>query len=190
MPPSDELSARAEASLLDGVRTGDSGAWRELVARYEGLVAATVIGMIGRGPDADDAGQEVFIQFFKHVHSFRGDAKVSTYLTRSAINLSLNAIKRRSRMRQWFVGPPEETLSSRSAGPDKEAELSDFSRRVSDAIRRLKPEQRSVVVLRLVQDMSTAETAGILGIPKGTVMSRLSRGQKELRILLSDFAGT
>jgi RNA polymerase sigma-70 factor, ECF subfamily len=188
MSPSDHSSSNAGDSLLDGVRNGDPRSWREFVSQHEGRVAATVIGMVGRGPDAEDIGQEVFIQFFRHVHSFRGDSQMSTYLTRSAINLSLNAIKKRSRLLGRFSGPPEETLASAGIRPDRRAELSDFSERVAAAIRTLRAEYRAVVVLRLVQGLSTSETAQVLEIPPGTVMSRLSRGQKRLRNLLREFA--
>ena len=174
-------SSPTEEVLLQRVKNGDHDAWRLFVERYEGVVAGTVIGMIGRGPDAEDIGQEVFIRFFKHANSFRGDASVATYLTRSAINLSLNAIKRRGRMRRWFTGPPEESISSATERPDAGLERRDLSEAVSRAIRKLKPDFRSVVVLRLVRGLSTAETAAVLNVPEGTVMSRLSRAQKELR---------
>jgi RNA polymerase sigma-70 factor (ECF subfamily) len=179
----DEEPGMSEASRedLDGVRRGDPDAWRAFVARYEDVVAATVIGMIGRGPEAEDIGQEVFIRFFKNVHSFRGDASVSTYLTRSAINLSLNAIKRRQRMRRWFAGPPVDVHESTDLDPARQAEQHDLSETVARSIRRLKPDFRAVVVLRLVQGLSTSATAEALGVPEGTVMSRLSRAQGQLR---------
>jgi len=65
-------------------------------------VAATVIGMLGHCPEAEDIGQETFIRFYKSLDKFRGDASVGTYLTRIAINLSLNEIKRRRRQRKFF----------------------------------------------------------------------------------------
>ena len=185
-------TTKVDEALLDGVRQGDRRAWREFVARYEGPVAATVTGMIGRGPDAEDVGQEVFVRFFRNVHSFRGDANVATYLTRSAINLSLNVIKRRQRMGGWFGGSPDVDRPSSEAGPDHHAESRDTARHVSRAILGLKPDHRAVVVLRLVRDLSTRETAQTLGIPEGTVMSRLTRAQRVLRDRLrqvSDYDG-
>ena len=89
-PPSDlELTRRA--------RDGDDHAFRELVDRYESRVAATVVGMLGPGPDAEDVGQETFIRFHAALGRFRGEAALGTYLTRIAINLSLNASKRRQK---------------------------------------------------------------------------------------------
>ena len=185
MSPEAGSSTKTEESLLDRVRSGDPDAWRTFVERHEGSVAATVIGMVGRGPDAEDIGQEVFIRFFRNAATFRGDADVKTYLTRSAINLSLNAIKRRQRMRRWFADPTDAAVGALegSAGdaPDRALERSQLAEQVSAAIRSLKPDFRSVAVLRLVRGLSTSETAAVLSIPEGTVMSRLSRAQKALR---------
>ena len=88
-PPDEELLARAG--------NGDHGAFRMLVERYEGRVAATVIGMLGPGQEADDVGQETFIRLYESLDTFRGDAKLSTYITRIAINQSLKALRRRKR---------------------------------------------------------------------------------------------
>lgn len=178
---STEGSSKEEELLLQRVRRGEADAWRSFVERYEGVVAATVIGMIGRGPEAEDIGQEVFIRFFRQSDRFRGDASVATYLTRSAINLSLNAIKRRRRMRRWFFGPPEEDWVADTERADTGMERRELSEQVARAIRSLKADYRAVVVLRLVRGMSTRETAQVLGLPEGTVMSRLSRAQKQLR---------
>ncbi|RMH54101.1 MAG: sigma-70 family RNA polymerase sigma factor, partial [Bacteroidetes bacterium] len=92
--PSDE-------TLVARARQGDEQAFRNLVERYESTVAATVIGMLGAGPEAEDVGQETFIRFYRALHQFRGEAAVGTYLTRIAINLSLNALKRRRRRRLY-----------------------------------------------------------------------------------------
>ncbi len=86
-PASDE----DDRSLVDRAQSGDEQAFRILVERYEGAVAATVIGMLGHG--AGDVGQEVFVRFYRSLSRFRGEAAVKTYLTRIAINQSLNALK-------------------------------------------------------------------------------------------------
>ena len=83
-----ESARSSEDKLLERARQGDERAFRQLVERYEGLVAATVIGMLGPGPDAEDVGQETFIRFNRALKSFRGDSSVGTYLTRIAINQS------------------------------------------------------------------------------------------------------
>ena len=91
------MSEREETdrALTDRAREGDEAAFRTLVTRYESRVAATVVGMLGPGDEADDVGQETFIRFYQALGKFRGEAALITYLTRIAMNLSLNAIKRR-----------------------------------------------------------------------------------------------
>ncbi len=79
-------SFRDESELLRRAREGDDRAFRELVHRYEDRVAATIIGMLGPGPDAEDVGQETFIRLYRSLDGFRGDSSLATYVTRIAIN--------------------------------------------------------------------------------------------------------
>lgn len=177
-PPGDE-------ELLERARAGDQDAFRMLVERYEGAVAATVIGMLGPGGDADDVGQEVFLRFYRALEDFRGDAALRTYLTRIAINLSLNAIKRRQTWLGRFVsrdrGADEAPLQEPAVAGERAHEVRDAEALVRAGLDTLSPEQRSVVVLRMIEGHSTAETAEILGLPQGTVMSRLKRATDTLR---------
>ena len=96
-------SDESDTELLAQAREGQQAAFKQLVERYESLVAATAIGMLGKGDDAEDVGQETFIKFYRSLDKFRGDAKIGTYLTRIAINLSLDALRRRkrSKLRVW-----------------------------------------------------------------------------------------
>ncbi len=156
--------------------------------RYEQVVAATVNGMLGNCPEAEDVGQETFIRFYKALGSFRGDSSVKTYITRIAMNQAINELRRRKRRARVFSSTPAEDLAdmptarpAESDGPDKEL--------IGQAIEKLDDDFRAVLVLRLMDGYSTAETAEILGIPVGTVLSRLSRAQKKLRALLKPAAG-
>lgn len=165
---------------------GNDGAFRILVERYERVVAATVIRMMGPGDDAEDVGQETFIRFYRALGSFRGDASIKTYLTRIAMNLSLNALKRRRRMSARFVSrdqsgypPPDPVTDGRATIGTTETQEA-----VTRAIQALKPKHRSVVVLRMIEGYSTREAAEILGIPEGTILSRLARGLDALKPLL------
>ena len=91
-----------DSALIDRARAGDETAFRTLVERYESQVAATVVGMLGPSEEADDVGQETFVRFYQALGKFRGEAALGTYLTRIAMNLSLNAIKRRQKQRWRF----------------------------------------------------------------------------------------
>ena len=97
VPVSD--SAPSDETLLAGARAGDDRAFASLVERYEARVAATVVGMLGPGDEAEDVGQETFIRLYRYLDRYRGDASLGTYLTRIAMNLSLTALRKRKR---WF----------------------------------------------------------------------------------------
>ena len=119
--------------------------------------------------------------FYGALANFRGDAALSTYLVRIAINLSLNEVKRLQRQREKTSFPGEEGFRSIANQHTEEADNFDLRDLLQQAIQRLKPEARSIVVLRLIDGYSVEETAKILEIPTGTVASRLARAQKQLR---------
>jgi len=173
-----------DLKLIEKVKGGNKAAFSHLVRKYESVVAATVIGMLGHGDDAEDVGQNVFIRFYNAIGDFRGEASLSTYLTRIAINLSLNEIKRRKRRNMFIVGRRDEDVEIDFPDTNNEPEAYDTKEAVNKALQHLEPKFRSVVVLRMLQGYSTAETAKILNLPLGTVLSRLSRAQDKLKELL------
>lgn len=176
-----------DEDLVKDAREGDNRAFKELVRRYESVVAATVIGMLGNCAEAEDIGQETFIRFYRSLKNFRGESSIKTYLTRIAINLSLNEIKRRKRKRLLYTRKPLEEFHD-IADPKTRTEEGIDPEIVQRAVQNLDDDFRAVVVLRLIDGYSTAETAEILGIPLGTVLSRLARAQKKLReALLHDY---
>ncbi len=182
--------AFTDAALVDAARAGGEDAFRTLVERYEGRVAAIAIRMLGATSEAEDVGQETFIRFHRNLRRFRGQASVGTYLTRIVVNLSLNELKKRRR-RSIFVpfapaGGERDAPELAYADPAANAEYDDTGDRIQQALNQLKPEFRSVIVLRLMEGHSTKETAEILALPVGTVLSRLRRSQEKLkRILIS-----
>ena len=182
----------AERALIDRARAGDQQACRLLVERYESVVAATVIGMLGRGDDADDVGQETFIRFFAALDQFRGDSSVKTYVQRIAMNLSLNALKSRRRASTRFLSFDDDEDPVVVADPRADLLADQDTREVKEAVYAaldtLSPKHRAVVVLRMIDGHSTRETADILKVPEGTVLSRLARAMKQLESVLRPFA--
>lgn len=175
-----------DMELISKALGGDEAAFAGLVKRYEDLVAATVIGMLGRGPDADDVGQQVFISFYRAMDKFRGEAALGTFLTRIAINLSLNELKRRKRRAVLFISKPEGAAEPDLASDEHHAEAMETDELVAKALDKLEPKFRSVVALRMMQGYSTRETAEMLRLPVGTVLSRLSRAQDKLKMMLKN----
>ncbi len=177
------MSKYAEDQILvNRALEGDTKAFEQIVKQYKPMMARVIIGMVGNTDDAEDIGQEAFIRFYRSMHQFKGDASLGTYLTRIAINLSLNELKRRKSNHQVSLEVRHEAGYSdrRSFQKRDTAEL------VETALARLETKYRSVVVLRLMQGFSTKETAKILKVPSGTVLSRLARGQEKLRQIIRD----
>jgi RNA polymerase sigma-70 factor, ECF subfamily len=169
--PSDEV-------LIGKSTAGDMAAFKMLVIRHEGKVAGVIRSMLGATPEAEDVGQEVFIRFYDSLSKFRGDSQVSTYLIRIAINLSLNELKKRKRTSSRYT--------TMDAAVDKGTEdMMDLNEQLHYEFKRLEPEFQAVATLRLIEGYSTEETAEILSIPLGTVLSRLARAQQKLRVALS-----
>lgn len=147
-----------------------------------------MIGMLGHCTEAEDIGQETFIRFYKSLDKFRGESSISTYLTRIAINLSLNEIKRRQRHRKRYSNSSDEGLDN---VPEKSVSknTSETKELVHMGIQKLEPKFRSVIVLRLILGYTTQETAKLLRLPMGTVLSRLTRAQMKLRDILAPSYG-
>lgn len=147
-------------------------------------MAATVIGILGPGPAADDAGQETFVKFYDALDQFRSEASVGTYLTRIATNTALDALDKQKRRagRQVSRDDPDAVLTEQAeSDPHRAVELGEKERLVHRAIQQLGVKFRSVVVLRMMRGLSTKETAEVLGIPEGTVLSRLYRAKDKLK---------
>jgi len=170
--------------LIINARTGDNNAFKELIKKYEHQVAATVIGMLGHCTEAEDIGQETFIRFYKSLDKFRGDASVGTYLTRIAINLSLNELRRRRRQRKFFFSKSDDKIENIPDTNNSNAKK-EIKEIVHLGIQKLEPKFRAVIVLRLIDGYSTQETAQILKLPAGTILSRLTRAQMKLKEIIT-----
>ncbi len=176
-----------DLDLVSRIVDGDNRAFQEIIRRYENMVARTVKGMLGDIQQADDVGQDTFIRLYKSLRDFRGDSKLSTYIQRIAINQSLNEIRRKKRfLSLFFQSDDKEDMTEidlESGDDEKTKDIKDY---VNMAISKLEPDFRSVVILRAIQGYSTKETAEILDLPIGTVLSRLSRAKEQLKGLLKN----
>lgn len=129
------------------------------------------------------------MRFYKSLQRFKGESSVGTYLIRIAINLSINELKRRQRRNRFFHISSEPRIEMESfpaepssTNPDPEQE--EQKTMIHQALQKLETRFRSVIVLRLIDGYSTRETAQILKLPTGTVLSRLARAQMKLKKIL------
>jgi RNA polymerase sigma-70 factor (ECF subfamily) len=158
-------------------KDGDEKAFEEIVKRYKERIARIIFGMLGNTQDAEDIGQEVFIRFYYSMDNFRGDSELGTYLTRIAINLSINELRKRKRKIFNFNNYLEKQNIINEPVLLKKIEINEM---IEKAIESLNPKLRVVVVLRFLNTFSIKEISETLKLPKGTVQSRLSRAQEKL----------
>lgn len=173
-----------EADLVKASLNGDKQAFSEIVNRYQHMVARTVKGMLGDTVFSEDIGQEVFIRLYNSLSGFRGDAKLSTYIQKIAVNLTLNEIKRRKRFLSTFSHTENNELHEHEITGYDTHESRDAKEIVDKALAFMEHKFRIILVMRMLQGYSTKETAEILELPVGTVLSRLSRAQEQLRVIL------
>ena len=180
-----ELEDKEEARFIARLASRDERAFNELVVLYQERVFRILLRMLGRRDEAEDMAQEVFVQVFKAVGTFRGDSKLSTWIYRIAVNLCKNRVKYLKR-RHSEAQDEYEALAERSpmtagsgvtsgdvARPDHMVEGLQLERVVQVCITELEPDFREVLILRDVEDLSYEEVCEVTGLPDGTVKSRL-----------------
>jgi RNA polymerase sigma-70 factor (ECF subfamily) len=169
---------------------GRTAAFGELVRRYQDRLFNTAYRLLDNAEDAHDAVQEAFLRAYQCLDQFKGDALFFTWLYRIAVNEALGQKRKRRVMLPIGVGrdhsgeSPEPMDRSDYARPGRAVEMQEEERWVQDALNRLSPEHRAVLVLKDIEDQKYEVIAEVLQIPIGTVRSRLHRARLELRQLL------
>lgn len=155
-------------------REGDLAAFEELVRRYQQMIHALTFRMTGSSSDAEDLAQEIFIQAFRKLSSFRGDAKFSTWLYRIGINACLNWKKSQQRRSQLHEEWSRQTR-------ENSGQTDDLAARVREALLALPPKQRAAVILTTYEGLNHAEAARILNCSETTVSWRVFMARKQLK---------
>lgn len=173
------LSDESDRSCAERAQTGDQAAYAELVRRYQTRLYRFVLRMVGSPDEALDLAQDAFVRAWQALPEWRPDAKFHTWLFRIASNAALDALRRRKIVE--FV-PLEETFEAASGepGPARRLEIAQALRGLEAALRSLPAEQREILLLREVEDLSYEEIGAVLGIAEGTVKSRLARARVAL----------
>src|ERR1700677_1051119 len=174
---------------------GDSGAWVALVLSHHRRVYGLCYRFTGNPADAEDMTQDVFLKIYSNLASFdttRGSLQV--WITTMTRNLLVDNFRRTKNLRAtgslddgWESTEelrPIDRLTSKSPSPHESAAQKELAKMVQGALARVSVELREAVILRDLQDLDYKEIAQVLGIPEGTVKSRISRGRAELARLL------
>jgi RNA polymerase sigma-70 factor (ECF subfamily) len=171
--------------LIEACRAGQVEAFGVLVRRYQDRLYPTLLRLTGCAEDAHDLLQDAFLRAFEKLGRFHGDSSFYTWIYRIAVNLALSDRRRRRVTRRLAEGPngeaidpPDDPNQSDPSLPLLRAERDDL---VLEALNALAPDHRTVVVLKDLDGLRYEEIAEILGIPVGTVRSRLHRARGELR---------
>ena len=184
-----ETVGTSDEQIVERALAGDAEAFGEIVVRWERRIFALSYGILGREEDARDATQETFVAAFRNLSGFRGDAKVSSWLHRIAVNQCITRQRRAKVRGETSLEAEEETGGARfastlEASPDLQTEGRERTEAVRRAVNALPPELRSVVVMKEFEDLTFQEIAAALGVPPSTVKSRLYTALKQLRMRL------
>lgn len=178
----------ADLELIRQAKAGDLGAFDELMRRYIGSIRRVTGSLLRSDPDADDATQETFIRAFRSLRGFDERFQFYTWLRRIAVNHCFTSLKRRSRLRLVPLPAPDgEDEAADIEDPKSDTDAAGLRHDLDVALAKLPADQRAVFVLRVNEEMSYSEIGEALGIPVGTVMSRLNRARQRLRELLREY---
>ncbi len=186
-------TATSDEQIVQRALTGDAEAFGEIVQRWERKIFALTYGMLGREEDARDATQETFLAAFRNLRTFRGEAKVSSWLHRIAVNQCITN-KRRSKVRGEAALDEEEEKNafsfavSANYSPVRIVEGTERTQAVRRAVNGLPIELRQVIVMKEFEELTFREIAEILDLPLSTVKSRLYTALRQLQMRLQRFS--
>ena len=164
------------AAVVDGAKRGDQDAFALLVKHYDAGLRALAYRLLGDPDRMDDALQEAYVKAFRSLSSFRGESRLGTWLYRIVYNACLDELKRGRRL----VQPLEDAVHSPDPRPDVAEAVAGRSR-LAEALAELTLEERAAVLLVDAQGFDYRSAGEVLGVPEGTVASRLNRARAALR---------
>jgi RNA polymerase sigma-70 factor (ECF subfamily) len=191
--PHDPTVQQTELRLVDAAIAGDDDARRALFERYRDVAYRVALRIVGRPEDALDAVQDGFIRALERLDSFKREARFKSWLLRIVSNRSLDLLRSR---RVRLAVPLEDdeqrgavvTDSDPRGRPGGRLERQELAERLRRAVDALPPDQRAVFALYATGELTYAEIAEAVGVPIGTVMSRLYHARRRLHAMLPDLA--
>jgi RNA polymerase sigma-70 factor (ECF subfamily) len=180
-----------DAGLILAAQGGDQAAFGRIVRRYQRAIHGLAYGLTRNPSDADDLAQETFVRAWGAIGRFRVGEPLHPWLSRITVNLAFSLFRRRKRRPEDPIEPMLEAGRQFGADDDpaEHAATRERDARLGAAFEELSSEHQAVLVLRAVEDMSYHQIAEVLGVPEGTVMSRLSRARAELKARLAARTG-
>ncbi len=188
------IAREDEHLLVAAAKSGDASAFEELVTRYERKIFRLTMNITRNREDAEDAMQDAFMKAYSHLNTFQEDSRFYTWLVRIAANEALMRLRKR-RPNQVSLDEPiegDDDLMPREVedwrpSPEKRYAQSEMHGILNQVIDQLEPAFRVIFVLRDVEELSTEETAAVVGISVAAVKSRLLRARLKLRQKLNRY---
>ncbi len=195
-PPGRGAGSPDDRSLVRAAQSGDTQAFRTLVERYQRRVYQLALGMMRDSDEAMDITQETFVRVHRYLPSFKGDSSFFTWTYRIAMNLCLDAARKRGRTERVEMDERDAEIESRMdppsaalAGPHEAALNAELKAKIGEALASLSEKHRAILLLREVEGLSYEDLARTLGIRKGTVMSRLFHARLKMQRKLREYLG-
>jgi RNA polymerase sigma-70 factor (ECF subfamily) len=185
-------AATSDEQIVERALTGDADAFGEIVQRWERRIFALAFGMLGREEDARDATQETFLAAFRNLRAFRGEAKVSSWLHRIAVNQCITRQRRAKVRKESGLEEEEEKHAASFSAPVQYSpavvvEGHERSAAVRRAVNSLPLDLRQVVVMKEFEELTFREMADALDVPLSTVKSRLYTALRQLQMRLQKY---
>ena len=188
-------STAEDIALVERCRRGDTQAYNDLVTKYRNRAYAMIYNMVRNEQDAWDLAQEGFVKAWKSMDKFRGQSSFFTWIYRIMTNVAIDFLRKKQiqsgvefddQIGLKDIAPGAMTTPSRAAAPAQNISNAEIRSRIDEAISRLSPEHRTVIVMKEMDGMQYHEIAEVLECSIGTVMSRLFYARKKLQTMLKD----
>ena len=188
-----------EKELIARIIAGETNLFHELIRPYERMVYLSILTMLRNDQEAEDAAQEVMINAFRHLKSFRGDAKFSTWLVTIAMNEARQRLRKAKAAQLESLDEGKEdrqgdftpaVLTDWREIPSEALEKKEIRQKLREAVEQLPPIYREVLVLRDLEELNQEETASALGINVTLVKVRLHRARMMLQKMLAPYLRT
>lgn len=184
-----------EATIILAIRNGDTKAIEQFVDAHKSRVYNTVLGMVHNAEDAEELAQDVFIKALQTIETFKGDAKLSTWLYRIAINKSLDHIKKGQRKKRFafLVSINKESKDNPAPSlpdfvhPGWQLENKELGVQLFKAINQLADKQKTALTLNKIEGLSYEQTAEVMEVTVSSVESLIFRARQNLKKIMSNY---
>jgi RNA polymerase sigma-70 factor (ECF subfamily) len=191
----------SDVNLVKRINNGDKEAFRALVEKYQRKVFSIAYGMVHNREDAMDLTQDAFLKAFYNLGRFEGSSSFYTWLYRIVVNVCIDHIRRSGKrfnvdyddtiLRDTEVDGNDHILpSTLGVNPVRVYGRKELLEQIGKALDDLSPIHRQAIVLREIEGLSYKEMADVMGVSKGTVMSRLHHARKNLQMRLHEYVGS